>query len=80
MSRAKEGLRYRASQDGHRQLWCSVLLQALADAGSNAATLIERDEARRWLTEPVNEWRETVCDFAGMNEECVVTQARRMYP
>lgn len=71
----------KASQSPHRMLWCSVLLQALDDATGKAGmtTMEEIEEARDWLTRKRNKWRQTVCDFAGVNEECLTKKARELY-
>lgn len=72
--------RFNSSVDPHRQLWCSVLLQAIEDArGKAGSTVGECLEARNWLTEPENKWRSTVCDHAGIREECLLKMTRGLY-
>lgn len=36
----------------------------------------ETISTRHWLTRRLNPWRSTVCDFAGVNEECFVKAAK----
>lgn len=73
--------RFNSAVDPHKQLWCSVLLQAVDDARGKgtATTIAECNAARNWLTEATNKWRSIVCDYAGICEESLVKMARGLY-
>ncbi len=65
---------------GERQLWCAVILQAIADAqmpdipsGENDRT-VARQRALNWLTKPNRDFS-TVCHLAGLDPVAIRERA-----
>lgn len=78
---------YCRSRSPERELWASVIYQALLDAtskgvasndggASSVPNEHERDEARHWLLRGTN--FEEVCDYAGINAWCLRDYARTL--
>lgn len=67
--RQSEGGVNSAEAERLKHLWGQVILRAITDAGSvDCCHVVERDQARSWLTNPSRDLQMT-CDFAGIAYE-----------
>ena len=65
--------------NGCVSLWCAVIGCALTDATTKRCHRVERERARRWLTDSsgwIKRDRHEVCTRAGINPDCFDTAIR----